>query len=100
MQRQSTGREVEPVSELPAPHGARLKLEFAADCWVLVRDFQDTVLVRGLQSSAQPVELTAVGPLELSLAYWPAVKVTYNGRPVNLAGRGDHNTLRLRVGEN
>ncbi len=88
-----------PVAEAQQPVAARLTLSFSDDCWVQVKNYAGDVLLAGVQPKGQTVTLTALGPLDVVLAYWPAVALSYNGQPLELHKYTSHNATRLRLAE-
>lgn len=80
-------------------HQARLSLGFSENVWVQVANVDGDVLLSGVQKKGEWVELTAIAPFEIVLAYWPAVVVKFNGRVVPVKRFASGNATRLRVAE-
>lgn len=73
-----------PVSVSGAP-GRKLALDFDADCWVEVRDENNQVLLSGVSRAGDHRDLEAHGPVRIVVGNAPATRLSWNGRPVDLA---------------
>jgi cytoskeleton protein RodZ len=62
-----------------------LALDFDADCWVEVRDENNQVLLSGVSRAGDHRDLEAHGPLRIVVGNAPATRLSWNGRPVDLA---------------
>lgn len=80
-------------------HRASLSLGFSENVWVQVLNADGDVLLAGVQKKGERVELTAIAPFEIVLAYWPAVVVKFNGHIVPVKQVASGNATRLRVAE-
>jgi cytoskeleton protein RodZ len=68
-----------------------LRLVFAADCWVQVRDAGDVDVYGDLNRSGETLDLWGRAPFRVRLGYAPGVELRYNDRAVPLRPhtRGD-----------
>lgn len=63
----------------------KLALDFDADCWVEVRDENNQVLLSGVSRAGEHRDLEAHGPVRIVVGNAPATRLSWNGRPVDLA---------------
>lgn len=68
-----------------AAGGRKLALDFDADCWVEVRDENNQVLLSGMSRAGDHRDLEAHGPVRIVVGNAPATRLSWNGRPVDLA---------------
>ncbi len=68
-----------------------LRLVFAADCWVQVRDAEDVNVYGDLNRGGETLDLWGRAPFRVRLGYAPGVELRYNDRAVPLRPhtRGD-----------
>ncbi|WP_027858292.1 RodZ domain-containing protein [Marinobacterium jannaschii] len=83
----------------PVPAGqARLKVSFTADCWVEVRDATGKVLISGIRSTGNDIDLTAAAPLKVLFGAVSAVeRVEVNGKVLDKLDGGRKNMARLTL---
>lgn len=79
----------EAASPPPAPAGAsqargRIRLEFAGDAWVEVRDGAGKMIYSQLSQGGATKSVEGTPPLSLVVGNAPVVRVFYNGAPVAL----------------
>lgn len=63
----------------------KLELDFDADSWVEVRDENNQVLLSGLSRAGDHRDVEAHGPVRIVVGNAPGTRVSWNGRPVDLA---------------
>ncbi len=80
-------------------HNASLRLVFNEDVWLEVRDAQGAVRLSGQFAKGEQRQVSLQGPVQLALAYWPAVDIEYNQQPVDLDGLAESNAVRVQIGE-
>jgi len=89
-------------SELPAPRpplvgGKRVKLAFARDSWVQVKDGEGTTLMNRLSKAGTEEVVEGKPPLSLVIGNASGVKVTYDGKQVALAPATKNDIARLTL---
>lgn len=70
--------------ESPSGRGA-LRLEFGDEAWVEIKDASGRMLHRQLNPAGSSVDLTGQPPFDLVVGNASQARVTYNGRPIDLA---------------
>jgi cytoskeleton protein RodZ len=78
---------------------ALLALSFTENVWTELRDAKGNIVLSGVQRAGEQLSLTVLGPVELSMAYWPAVSATYNNHAIDLKELTQSNAVRVRIGE-
>lgn len=74
-----------PVApETPVP-GSVLHLEFADESWVEIKDASGRMLHRQLDPAGSSVDIHGRPPFEVVIGNAAQVRMTYNGRPIDLA---------------
>lgn len=76
-------------------------LSFEEDASVLLRDSRGEVLVSGMQERGSSLQLQGLAPFDVILSYWPAVKMRYRDKDIDLAQvlTYSFDVARLRIGE-
>ncbi|MDE3010645.1 MAG: DUF4115 domain-containing protein, partial [Pseudomonadota bacterium] len=75
----------EAEARLGGAPARKLALDFDADCWVEVRDENNQVLLSGVSRAGEHRDLEAHGPVRIVVGNAPATRLSWNGRPVDLA---------------
>lgn len=73
---------------LPASSLSQLELSFAGDSWVEVQDRHGKRMLIGARKSGDNLRLEGASPLRVKLGRPEAVRITYNGRPIDPATFG------------
>jgi cytoskeleton protein RodZ len=86
-------------SSRAAANPAEVEFEFLESVWIELRDYQNIVIVSGVQEKGEKLRFDVQGPVTISLAYWPAVNSQYNGQTIELKTLVNSNAVRVQVGE-
>lgn len=78
----------------------RIRLDFADDCWVRVKDTTGKMLFSDMGRAGGAMELTGTGPFDLLLGNAPGTTLKWNGEPVALQPFMRNNVATLKLGEN
>lgn len=81
------------------PDQGRVTVRFDADCWIQLTDANGQVLASGLRRQGNVVDIAGKKPLQLRLGYAPGVRVSFNGRPVNVQAYTSGETATLILGQ-
>jgi len=87
----------EPAAAVATANGP-LQIQFSASSWAEIKDASGRVLVSGLVEGGSSQGLDGRPPFTVFLGNAPAVRISYNGQPVDTTPfrRGD-NTARLTI---
>ena len=91
-----------PVPETalaPAPIKREMRFEFADDAWLEVKDGTAQILHRHMNPKGSTLVLTGQPPLELVVGNATQVRMTYNGRPLDLTPYINANVARFSLEE-
>ncbi len=77
--------EIAARAPVDAANGSRLRLEFAGESWVSVRDATGRLVFRGVARAGTSQTLSGRAPFAIVLGYQRGVKVQVNGRAVRIA---------------
>lgn len=80
-------------------HDARVELTFEEEVWLELRDAAGSVQLSGRFAKGEQRRISVQGPIQIALAYWPAVEIVYNQQPVELGGLAESNAVRVQIGE-
>lgn len=93
----STPSAVSPATAAPTgPQGA-LRFNFQEQSWVTVRDANDKVLISQLNEAGSNLEVRGLTPFKLIVGNAKAVKVTNNGKAVDLSTNTTGDVARITV---
>jgi cytoskeleton protein RodZ len=83
----------------PAPAGdiARMEIAFDADSWVEVRDGAGVVQFSGTIPSGSTRTFEAQPPVDVIVGNASGVRITYNGKPFDVAAHATRNIARFRL---
>ncbi len=87
-----------PGVAAPAVRGV-LHLEFGADSWVEIRDATGRMLRRQLDTAGSSVEVRGEPPFDVVVGNAAQVRMTYNGRPIDLKPFIDVTVARFTLEE-
>jgi len=92
---------VAAVDEAPAAAVVRgvLQLEFGADSWVEIRDATGRMLHRQLDTAGSSIEVRGAPPFDVVVGNAAQVRMTYNGRPIDLKPFIDVTVARFTLEE-
>ncbi|WP_101756825.1 RodZ domain-containing protein [Oceanicoccus sp. KOV_DT_Chl] len=76
-----------------------LNFSFTNDCWVEVKDSNDTVIFANLKRARDTLELSGAAPFKVLLGYAPGVSLDFNGDPVTITVNEENNSARFTVGQ-
>jgi cytoskeleton protein RodZ len=76
----------EPPAPQPVTAGGLLVMNFAADCWVQVKDASGKTLVTGVKKAGQNLQVQGQTPYSVVLGAPEGVKMTFASEPVDLSG--------------
>lgn len=87
-----------PAPEAPAAKASGIKLVFAAESWVEIRDGRGKIIFSELSPGGSERQIGGVPPFSLVVGNATQVRIAYNGEPVDLAPhtRGDVAHLTLK----
>ena len=83
----------------PAPLKREMRFEFAKDAWLEVKDGTGQTLYRHMNIKGNNLVLTGQPPLELVIGNAAQVRMTYNGRPLDLTPYINANVARFSLEE-
>lgn len=87
-----------PAAQTPAPDGLeRLAFSFDQEAWVEVRDASGEIIFSRINKAGSTQEVQGKGPFAVVVGNAPAVKLSYNGRPVDLAPHTKVSVARLTL---
>lgn len=86
------------VLRVQAPGQDLLRLSFANDCWVEIRDASGRGVFSDLRRAGQQLEVRGEGPFNVLLGYAHGVELTYNGEAVAVAPHIRNDIASLVVG--
>lgn len=87
-----------PAVSTPAANGA-LQLEFGAESWVEISDATRRMLHRQLNQPGSSIEIRGTPPFDLVIGNAAQVRMTYNGRPIDLTPFIDVTVARFTLEE-
>lgn len=77
--------------------GVRLEIVFAAEAWIEVRDADGKVRFSGTVPAGSTRRFESRLPLDVVVGNASGVRITYNGRPFDLAPHATRNIARFRL---
>lgn len=86
-----------PAPVTVAPGDAVLRMSFERDCWVEVRDSAGRIVFSQLNRAGSQHEVAARPPLTMTLGAARGVKLSYNGKPVDLSPYTKIDVARLTL---
>lgn len=93
-----TAADEAPAASAPAVRGV-LHLEFGADSWVEIRDATGRTLHRQLDTAGSSIEVRGAPPFDVVVGNAALVRMTYNGRPIDLKPFIDVTVARFTLEE-
>jgi cytoskeleton protein RodZ len=75
----------------------RIVLQFARDTWVEIRDREGQVLISGTGHAASERQLEGVPPFAVTIGNVGGVRITYNGKPLDVSAYAAHNIARFTL---
>lgn len=87
-----------PAVSTPTANGA-LQLEFGAESWVEISDATRRMLHRQLNQPGSSIEIRGTPPFDLVIGNAAQVRMTYNGRPIDLTPFIDVTVARFTLEE-
>ena len=89
---------VSSSASLPLESGDQLTLSFNGDCWVEIFDATQKKLFSRLVNSGELISLIGAAPFDVKVGNASAVKLSVNGRAIDLNPPEGQRVLRLQVG--
>lgn len=83
----------------PAPIKREMRFEFAEDAWLEVKDGTGQTLYRHMSLKGNTLVLAGEAPLELVIGNATQVRMSYNGRPLDLTPYINANVARFSLEE-
>lgn len=83
----------------PAVFGSVLHLDFGAESWTEIKDASGRMLLRQLNPADSRVDIHGQPPFEVVIGNAPHVRMTYNGRPIDLDPFTDATVARFTLEE-
>ncbi len=87
-----------PPAVAPVVRGV-LQMEFGADSWVEIRDATGRMLHRQLDTAGSSIEVRGAPPFDVVVGNAAQVRMTYNGRPIDLKPFIDVTVARFTLEE-
>lgn len=87
------------AAEVPAGSKGEIHFEFGADAWVEVRDASGRTLLRKLNPAGSSIDLAGEPPFDLVVGNAAQVRMSYNGRPLDLKPYIDISVARFSLEE-
>lgn len=87
------------TAAVPAPIKREMRFEFADDAWLEVKDGTGQTLYRHMRIKGNNLVLTGQPPLELVVGNAAQVRMSYNGRPLDLTPYINANVARFSLEE-
>jgi len=82
----------------PVPKGAhRIRFAFDSDAWVEVRDATGKIIFSRLNPAGSEQEVQGTAPLQLVIGNAPQVRLTVDGKAMELASRTTTNVARVTL---
>lgn len=75
----------------------RLRIAFANDCWVEVKDLEGRQLYSDLSRAGETLQLVGDAPFSVLLGYAPGADVRFNGEPISLRTHTRNNVASFTV---
>jgi cytoskeleton protein RodZ len=89
---------VQDGKDLPVAPGS-LQLEFSGESWVEIRDADGQAVLRQLNQAGSRVEVRGRPPLDVLIGNAGQVRLSFNGRPINLKPFIDVSVARFTLEE-
>jgi len=88
-----------PAAPEPAAVGSVLHLEFADESWTEIKDASGRMLLRQLNPADTRVDIHGQPPFDVVIGNASQVRMTYNGRPIDLKPFTDSTVARFTLEE-
>lgn len=88
-----------PATSAPAAAGSVLHIEFGGESWTEVKDASGRMLLRKLNPADSSVDVHGQPPFDVVIGNAPQVRMTYNGRPIDLKPFIDASVARFTLEE-
>jgi len=75
----------------------QITVEFVRESWLEVRDGAGKVLYSGTGAANTTRSLEAEGPLTVVIGNAPGVRITYNGKPIDVSAHAERNIARFTL---
>ncbi len=84
-------------SRVPGPRAARIGMHFTRTTWVEIRDREGRVVFSGTGQATSEQKLEATPPLSVIVGDAGGVRITYNGKPLDVASPAARNIARFTL---
>lgn len=88
-----------PAAPDPAGPGSVLHLDFGDESWTEIKDASGRMLLRQLNPADSRVDIHGQPPFDVVIGNAPQVRLTYNGRPIDLKPFTDATVARFTLEE-
>ncbi len=92
-----SAREAVAATELVPPGRARLMFTFDVESWVEITDANGKVLLSAINPAGTEKNLVGTAPFSMVIGNASGVRLTYNGKPVELAPHRSSDVARLTL---
>ena len=82
-----------------APNANVLHITVTQRSWIEILDAKGDILLADLKTSGYQGEVKGTAPFDVILGYAPGVKLTLNGKRVEIPIIGNDNTAKLKIGD-
>lgn len=82
-----------------APDANVLQISVTQQSWIEILDAKGDILLADLKTSGYRGEVKGKVPFDVILGYAPGVKLTLNGKKVEIPSVGNDNTAKLKIGD-
>jgi cytoskeleton protein RodZ len=86
-----------PAAQPPAAEPGRVELQLSAPAWIEIRDARDAILVSRTLPAGEAHSFSGEAPLSLKIGNARAVRLKFNGTPVELAPWSQREIARLTL---
>lgn len=93
------GEAAAPETETSQPASSVLHLEFGGEAWTEIKDASGRMLHRQLDAAGSSADVSGQPPFEVVIGNAAQVRLTYNGRPIDLKPFTDGTVARFTLEE-
>ena len=93
------GEDASGARKLSPEGDQQLRFEFAADCWIEIRDSADNLVYADLGRAGEVRRFVGAGPFALKLGFADGVQVFFDAREIDLAPFTRNQMARLELGQ-
>ena len=93
------GEDASGARKLSPEGDQQLRFEFAADCWIEIRDSADNLVYADLGRAGEVRRFVGAGPFALKLGFADGVQVFFDAQEIDLAPFTRNQMARLELGQ-